>query len=121
MQLNDDTVAMPSSRADEPGPGYHPHDPYRLARRTGLLHKIDLVRLNGWNSFGKHWAAVDVLGVCVALNDKGKLRELRESEATALTRWAYELFLTDEAKSDVENGLVHTSMWFAGVRTLAAL
>ena len=96
---------------------FEPPDQYELARRADdLLHRVNLVRTHGWGQYRQLWSCGEVLGVALLLRDDSELQRSGETTASALERWAFDLWGIVGGQADTDVGLSRTRAWFDSLR-----
>ncbi|GGK36539.1 hypothetical protein [Nocardia camponoti] len=98
-----------------------PTDADRAALHTDLADRARLVRTEGWAAHRDTWPAGVVAAVAAVLNDAEVLKELDETEAQVLTRYAADLYGFTDSRKDIAKGLPNTQAWFDSVRKAAGL
>jgi hypothetical protein len=116
MQMNGNSQ---SPDRDTPLAGiFAPRDAAQLRhRKDDLLHRAGLVNELGWDRFRHQWSTGEVLATALVLDDQAELKRWAETEHSALSRWAFDLWGIAAGQADLDSGLPATQAWFDSVRT----
>ncbi|OIN79055.1 hypothetical protein K3U93_21580 [Mycobacterium malmoense] len=100
-------TANESSRADA-----------RLVRRKeDLLRRAALVTVVGWDQVHYQRSTGEVLGTALVLQDADEILRWGETVASALSRWAFDLWGIDGGQTDLDAGCPTTLAWFDSIRS----
>ncbi|MCV7220257.1 hypothetical protein [Mycolicibacterium elephantis] len=98
-------------------PLFAPPSQDQLARHADdLMHRANLVRTHGWDEYRHVWSCGEFLGVALVLGDDAELQRRSETTASALNRWAFDLWGITGGQADTDAGLPRTRAWFASIR-----
>ena len=96
---------------------FEPPDQSQLARYAGdLMHRANLVLSHGWTDYRHLWSTGEVIGAALLLDDDAQLHRCSETTASALERWAFDLWGMAGGRVDTEAGLPRTRAWFHSIR-----
>ena len=99
--------------SSSPGRMFEGMDAQQLQRRRDdLLAMATAVAKQGWDDYRNVWSTGEVAGVAVLLGDMNELARQGETMASALGRWAFDLWGLRAGEVEVNSGCPRTGQFF---------